>query len=1191
MKIERLDLRAFGVFEDHTLEFGEGGLQLVYGPNEAGKSTALRALRALFYGIHPRTAYGFQHGYGALRIGAALRNRNGDSLEVIRRKGRKKNLRDAQDRAAVDEARLQQMIGGADEDTFTRLFGLDHDALAAGGRAMVTEGGAVGEKLLAGAGYRNPKEVLAELDKACNALYRARASNPRINQALAQLKDARKRLRGAQLAPLTWRRACEELEDLTAKHADAYAQWQRLDAEHARLSRIHNALPRVSRWEDLRRQLAGLCDAPRLAGDFTMRRRDAQQARDQAQRDHARHAKQAHALRERIDALEVDQAVLDQGPLIDALAETMAVLRAQRKTRDEELAPEYRQMVATAERARAQLPPGIGGEDIAVLRPALNARRLVQDLAPQCETVLAAIRQARDHRDECQQRLRTLEAEIGKGAPPDPTPLQQAARDARSAGDLDARCAQLRSDLEARRSAADDALASLGFWQGTLDALARLPVPDAAVVEDFEKQFQERENERKAFTDAREAAWQEYQAAQAEAEAVAAGQAVPTQADLDAVRARRDAAWRAAQEAWGAERAPGDTKEDAEALWQEYANPGPPPADLVEAVSESIQQADVAADRLRNEADRVARLAHAHYRQQAAEAEMAHFGKLLADTAPGEKLAKAWRGVWEPAGIEPQAPALMRAWLERRNALLQQYEGLRMAGGQLHDAETARDKHRAALEKALADAGEPLGPETPLIHAVEQAEIAAEALRARRQEAQSHAEEAKRLRAEALPRAEKQLENAMEDEAHWARAWAAAVGLLGLDDDAPPALALETVDTIESLFEAHDQARRLEDRITAIDAQEAEFEKEVGALVAQAAPDLAGHAADPAIQTLRARLRQQQDNAHQRETLAQQCEEHEQASAEAKTRGEETNGLLAALCAEAGADAEEALPEAEERAACRRTCEEKMAEVEEELRQDAQGAAVDDFVAEARAEAVENLAARIQTLTQECETAAQHERALDNQKVRAQADLDRHDGSAEAAEANEEIQRLLAQIAADAARYGRLHIARESLRRAIEIYREQHQAPLITRASELFTRLTRGRYTEVRTDFDDNGDPVLHAIRQGEAAPLGLDALSDGAADQLYLALRIASVEEYAAVHEPIPFVLDDVFINFDNDRAAAGLQILAELAGETQILFFTHHQHLVALAQENLPAAALHVHTLPPMSGRAAGHARDAVE
>ncbi len=55
--------------------------------------------------------------------------------------------------------------------------------------------------------------------------------------------------------------------------------------------------------------------------------------------------------------------------------------------------------------------------------------------------------------------------------------------------------------------------------------------------------------------------------------------------------------------------------------------------------------------------------------------------------------------------------------------------------------------------------------------------------------------------------------------------------------------------------------------------------------------------------------------------------------------------------------------------------------------------------------------------------------------------------------------------------------------------------------------------------------------------------MSTGTADQHYLALRIVSIEDYLERAQALPFVADDLFINFDNERAPAGFQLLGQLA------------------------------------------------
>jgi len=79
--------------------------------------------------------------------------------------------------------------------------------------------------------------------------------------------------------------------------------------------------------------------------------------------------------------------------------------------------------------------------------------------------------------------------------------------------------------------------------------------------------------------------------------------------------------------------------------------------------------------------------------------------------------------------------------------------------------------------------------------------------------------------------------------------------------------------------------------------------------------------------------------------------------------------------------------------------------------------------------------------------------------------------------------------------------------------------------------------------------------------------MSDGTCDQLYLALRLAAIEQFTRRAEPLPLLVDDILIRFDDERARETLAVLGELSQQHQVIFFTHHQRLGQLADEVLGA------------------------
>ena len=86
MRLARLDLLRYGLFTDATIELprAKRDIHIVFGPNEAGKTTSLTAIEDMLFGIPERSPYSFLHGYDAMRVGAVLEN-GADRFEFQRR--------------------------------------------------------------------------------------------------------------------------------------------------------------------------------------------------------------------------------------------------------------------------------------------------------------------------------------------------------------------------------------------------------------------------------------------------------------------------------------------------------------------------------------------------------------------------------------------------------------------------------------------------------------------------------------------------------------------------------------------------------------------------------------------------------------------------------------------------------------------------------------------------------------------------------------------------------------------------------------------------------------------------------------------------------------------------------------------------------------------------------------------------
>ena len=161
-------------------------------------------------------------------------------------------------------------------------------------------------------------------------------------------------------------------------------------------------------------------------------------------------------------------------------------------------------------------------------------------------------------------------------------------------------------------------------------------------------------------------------------------------------------------------------------------------------------------------------------------------------------------------------------------------------------------------------------------------------------------------------------------------------------------------------------------------------------------------------------------------------------------------------------------------------------------------------------------------------------------------------------------QAILAELEELSARYVRAQTGLRLLQWAVDRYRAEQQAPLLKRASTLFAILTQGSFSGLGLLYDEKDQAVLAGTR-ADGSEVDVTGMSDGTVDQLWLALRLAAIDGWLEGNSALPFIADDLFVNFDDERAGAGLEALHHLAGACQVLVFTHHAHLVGLARQVL--------------------------
>jgi uncharacterized protein YhaN len=420
----------------------------------------------------------------------------------------------------------------------------------------------------------------------------------------------------------------------------------------------------------------------------------------------------------------------------------------------------------------------------------------------------------------------------------------------------------------------------------------------------------------------------------------------------------------------------------------------------------------------------------------------------------------------------------------------------------------------------------------------------------------------------------------------WQRGWSELMGRLNLDPEASAEEAQAVVDELRRLFEKVDAMRQLRARIEAIERDAAQFEREVGALVARHLPELGGAPLEHAAEQLVRRYEQAQRECEQRERLEQELGEAQSQLADVRSRAAQAERVIAELLRLARVPDLEALAQAEQHWRQARELEQQLAVIEVDLFALGEGATLDELVHQASELGPDRMRARLEDIKDDLAAVDARRDELNHQIARLELGLESLRKGDLAAQSAAEAEQHLSRIKTLAHGYVRKRLAAELLRREIRRYRDANQGPIVGRASELFARLTLGRYPRLSVGYDDRDEPVLRCVDDAGRG-IGVEALSDGTRDQLYLALRLSSLERFARHNPPMPLVLDDVLIHFDDERARAALAVLGELSATTQVLFFTHHKRLLELAREAIAKPGLCEHRLgeerlsPPMVQR----------
>jgi uncharacterized protein YhaN len=1138
MRLRRLDLTRFGHFTNHSLDLGPArtgapDFHIIYGPNEAGKTTLMEAYLRLIYGFPMRDGYGFKHPLNTLQVGGVLEI-DGRATELVRVKKNANSLLDSHG-DPVPETALQACLGGIGQDDYRKLFCLDDATIEAGGDEITNSKGDIGKLLFsAAAGISDLSGVLDQVSARAEAFYKKSASKTAFAGLKRDLDAVLSDIKGLDISASLYHSLQTTLETAIAAEHSARAAKDAHARRLTELAALIAAHPIAATLRAAEADLAPIAHYPAaldIDPEALVQLMNARVVLD------ATLAHEAQAMAEADAAL----ADLPLSPEILAKAHDIQTLEAslgRMEGAEADLPTRISERAAALSDMRAKLA-GTGlpaGDDptrfvlpdpvLARLDRALSALRAA-------ETALATTK-TEQRRAETTLQTSAAELQAAQTAVTIPPAVTEVLTHFGAAQVVeDNRAAQIRL-TQARATAANRLrdLARGGISFATLPA-APLTLRQA---DDLTTALARSDQQLASLHDA-------LTTTQDKADRAAARLAVLSSPDLvtdtiaSAQRSTRDVLWATHRAALTA-----------------------PTAD---AFAEALHRDDAAtALRLAQSRD-LAALTQARLAQTEALADHATARIRLDQASAAHTTLHATRSAALAAIGLPDLPAADLAdWLR-------QHAAARDAEHDLHSAETLTAPARqaaTALHAALSALPDLAGHdlETAYRLALAQSQTRSAQLIALQTAQEAHAKDAAALAAR-IADAETAQSACTAAAAHWQAEASAA-----LPQGTPLTHLPDALPALRGLREINETVTGLTRQIDGMTRDRDGFVTRLTALLPEPPAD-----ALAAFRALRAALTRAETAArtHAELTARRNAAEtaHRTAAAGLATQDAQIRQLGQAF---APSIATATLPELRAAVTTAQTAITLRATIAAQTT-----ALLTRLATPDRAQADAILAAHPLTmaeseqaqLTQDSAALAAAVDAAIIARTKAQEALSRVTGDADVATRVARQRTLEVEMQDGTLRYLEDRLSLMLAERALRRYRDSHRGGMLVATETAFRTLTNGAYASLTTQAEGQTEALV-AIQSAGGAAKQAREMSKGTKFQLYLALRAAAYEQVAAGGTVLPFFCDDIFETFDEGRTTAACGLLSQIGQRGQAIYLTHHKHVVDIARA-LCGDAVQVH------------------
>lgn len=1132
MRLRDFSLDLFGHFTGKTFDFGtrapgQSDFHVIYGPNEAGKTTTMEAYLRLLYGFPHREGYDFLHQRKNLKVSGTL-ELDGTPISLARLPVRNGSLRDQNDKV-LPEATLQAQLGKLSDMEYRQLLCLDDETIEKGGEEIVNSKGDIGTLLFsAAAGLSDVSGVLDQFREKADKLYRKRASTTEMARLKKELSEVEAQIRDLDVSANAYKKLKHALETAQAEEADVKKDRDSLKQKQAQFEALQNALPTLADIDALDESLAPFSDYPeRIDFDpedlvkLLTRQSQLEADKDRLAADIGRLKEQIELIKRSPDHLSLQEVIeqqeqlksrfetadLDLGKRRSALSQVLEDMRraAQDLRADRAIAPETlvlpQAQIGQLEQSRDKM------RDAA--RDMASQIKEIRDIEPKLALAEETVAQAK----EIDSNGETIGTVLHKY----------------SVDHLVPRYAKAQTALKAANSQLAQAMAALTYQEKSFTTLPAGSL-SAEAAEDLAEQHRSLCDKHSSRTEERDALVLKIAAQSARIDHIKSTSGIVDDPEALEAKSTRDNLWATHKQ------------------------------NLKDETAAAFETAMLAVDQIAEK-----RLGHAatlgtlrHEEQSFAEDE-SRLSKTEAQIAEQENNIKAIEAdVARHArslGLNDDiAPTILAKWIAKLETAQQAQSELMLLQSEYSEVLSEGSALVDDLRKALS---------------LETRDFDTVVAAARDQDAKEKADlelreekikDRDRLKAE-LKRRQELLQELVEKSNTAKAEWAALVASL-FEGHVDAEHLMHDLQPLRDLRELDGRRSHTERQVVSMEQDQKAFTDKMHGLAEASG---ANPEQDP-IEIFRD-LKRISDAAQAAEKEFAECHDRlskvisqlEQVEIDLVAIDRQITEMASIFPATVPTATVQELRAAVGQAQSAITM---RLERKAHISKFCTGLGVPSLEA-ARgvlaATTATDLAASLSSVADDLDAVDARLEAAIEQRTSARDALKAVTGDSDVAELTEKKATLEAEIEDTAIRFLEtdfgLRLADEAIRR----FRDNHRSGMMLATEKAFAELTNGKYTELKTRPEGQSEVLL--AMEASGAVKRVHDMSKGTRFQLYLALRAAAYEHMAAQGTCLPFFCDDIFETFDEERTRSACRVMERIGRTGQAIYFTHHKHVMDIA------------------------------